>query len=77
MKDYFMEIYGHRVQKITVALPFTCPNINGKKGRGGCIYCYAGSRPPNLDPSKPLKQQIEEGIQKYKRRYKNKTSLRV
>ncbi len=75
LKDYFLEKYGTRVQKITVALPFTCPNIDGTKGRGGCIYCYAGSIPPNLTPTKPLKQQIEEAILRYKRRFKNKKVL--
>jgi len=72
LKDYFLDKYGTRVQKITVALPFTCPNIDGTKGTGGCIYCYAGSIPPNLSPAKPLRQQIEEGILRYKRRFKNK-----
>ena len=72
LRDYFLDKYGTRVQKITVALPFTCPNIDGTKGRGGCIYCYAGSIPPNLTPTKPLRQQIEEAILRYKRRFKNK-----
>ncbi len=75
LKDYFFDKYGTRVQKITVALPFTCPNIDGTKGRGGCTYCYAGSIPPNLSPTKPLRQQIEEAILRYRRRFKNKKLL--
>ncbi|NPB05632.1 MAG: TIGR01212 family radical SAM protein [Aquificae bacterium] len=75
LKDYFLEKFGTRVQKITVALPFTCPNIDGTKGRGGCTYCYAGSIPPNLTPTKPIKRQIEEAILRYKRRFKNKKVL--
>jgi radical SAM protein (TIGR01212 family) len=75
LKDYFVDKYGTRVQKITVALPFTCPNIDGTKGRGGCTYCYAGSIPPNLSPTKPLRQQIEEAILRYRRRFKNKKLL--
>ncbi len=70
LRDYFLEKYGKRVQKITVALPFTCPNIDGTKGRGGCIYCYAGSIPPNLSPTVPLKKQIENAILRYKKRFK-------
>lgn len=75
LKDYFLDKYGTRVQKITVALPFTCPNIDGTKGRGGCIYCYAGSIPPNLSPIVPLKKQIENAIMRYKMRFKNKKVL--
>jgi len=70
LSDYYRDRFGVRVQKITVALPFTCPNIDGSKGRGGCTYCYAGSIPPNLSPERDLKKQIEEGIKRYKRRFK-------
>ncbi len=65
--------FGRRVQKIPVALPFTCPNIDGTKGRGGCIYCYRGSRPAHLSPGVSLREQIEEGIRRGKERYGRKT----
>ncbi len=69
LKDYLKEKYGRRVQKITVALPFTCPNIDGTKARGGCTYCFSGTRPAHLEPYIPLRQQIEEGIRRAKNRY--------
>ena len=69
LKDYFQEKYGKRVQKITVALPFTCPNRDGTKGRGGCTYCYDGSKPSMLTPTVPLEIQIKEGIERAKRKY--------
>lgn len=69
LKDYFREKYGKRVQKITVALPFTCPNRDGTKGRGGCTYCYEGSKPSMLSPTIPLEVQIREGIERAKRKY--------
>ncbi len=69
LKDYLKERYGRRVQKITVALPFTCPNIDGTKARGGCTYCFSGTRPAHLEPYIPLRQQIEEGIKRAKERY--------
>ncbi len=37
--DKMKEIYGKRVIKISLNGGFTCPNIDGKKGFGGCIYC--------------------------------------
>ncbi|HID65886.1 MAG TPA: TIGR01212 family radical SAM protein [Aquificaceae bacterium] len=74
---YAKERFGTRVQKIPVALTFTCPNIDGSKGRGGCIYCYKGSRPAHLEPWTPLKKQIEEGIQRARERYGKKTRFFV
>ncbi len=69
LREYFRKRYGRRVQKITVSLPFTCPNRDGSKGRGGCTFCYEGSRPTLLDPAKPLEVQIEEGIERVRRKY--------
>ena len=31
--------YGGRVYKATVDTGLSCPNIDGCKGRGGCIFC--------------------------------------
>ncbi len=70
---YAKEVFGRRVQKIPVALPFTCPNIDGTKGRGGCIYCYRGSRPAHLSPGISLREQVEEGIRRGKERYGRRT----
>lgn len=42
---------GRRIRKVTLHGGFTCPNLDGTKGRGGCTYCdnrsfspVAGSR---------------------------------
>ena len=36
---YFKKKYGERLQKIVLDAGFTCPNRDGKVGRGGCTYC--------------------------------------
>ena len=69
LKDYFLGRYGRRVQKITVALPFTCPNRDGSKATGGCTFCAEGSKPSFLSSRVPLRRQIEEGIERAKRKY--------
>lgn len=33
---YFKRRYGERLQKIVLDAGFTCPNRDGKVGRGGC-----------------------------------------
>ncbi|MFN3813250.1 MAG: TIGR01212 family radical SAM protein, partial [Aquificaceae bacterium] len=73
LKDYLKERYKRRVQKITVALPFTCPNIDGVKSFGGCTYCSSGTRPAHLKVHVPLREQIREGIRRAKERYGDRT----
>ena len=36
---YNMQKFGERVYKAPINAGFTCPNIDGRRGRGGCIYC--------------------------------------
>ena len=37
--EYYKKKFGERVLKICVDGSFTCPNRDGLKGTGGCIYC--------------------------------------
>jgi radical SAM protein (TIGR01212 family) len=68
---YINQHYGKRVQKVTVDAGFTCPNRDGSLGEGGCIYCNNASFNPGYnDADKSILQQIEEGIEFLKRRYK-------
>ena len=36
---YYKDKYGKKVAKISINGNFTCPNKDGTKGVGGCIYC--------------------------------------
>ena len=38
---YLKERFGKKTVKISLNGGFTCPNIDGTKGTGGCIYCSA------------------------------------
>lgn len=77
LNNYFKGKYKHRVQKITVSLPFTCPNIDGQKGKGGCIYCFDGSIPPFNSREVPLDIQIKQGMEKGKKRYGENTKFLI
>lgn len=35
--------YSKKIYKAVIDLGLTCPNIDGSKGRGGCIFCDGGS----------------------------------
>ncbi|HMK64774.1 MAG TPA: TIGR01212 family radical SAM protein [Thermodesulfobacteriota bacterium] len=37
--SYLFETFGCRVHKITLDAGLTCPNRDGSKGTGGCVYC--------------------------------------
>ena len=37
--SYLRRTFGCRVQKISLDAGLGCPNRDGSKGRGGCIYC--------------------------------------
>lgn len=38
--DYFYKKkYGEKIFKVSLNAGFSCPNIDGKVGYGGCIYC--------------------------------------
>ena len=69
--NYFRNIYGERVQKVTIDAGFTCPNRDGSAGEGGCTYCNNDAfNPSYCHPEKTVKQQIEEGILFHEFRYR-------
>ena len=68
---YFKRKYGERLQKIVLDAGFTCPNRDGKVGRGGCTYCDNAAFHPSYSTSgKSLHQQLDEGIEFHKVRYR-------
>jgi len=66
-----MQQLGTRVQKLTIDAGFTCPNRDGNKGWDGCTYCdNRAFNPSYCTPEKSIQQQIEEGIEFHKKRYR-------
>lgn len=60
--NYFLRTkFGGKVMKISLNGGFTCPNIDGTKGIGGCTYCSSsGSGDFAGDPSLDIHRQFEE-----------------
>ncbi|AJE04236.1 TIGR01212 family radical SAM protein [Geobacter pickeringii] len=55
--------FGCRVSKVNVDGGFTCPNRDGTRGTGGCVYCDNSSfSPGGTLPDKPIEQQMAEGM---------------
>lgn len=69
--QHFKKLFGERVQKISVDAGFTCPNRDGTKASGGCTYCNNDAfNPSYCDPKKLIGQQVQEGIEFHKVRYR-------
>jgi radical SAM protein (TIGR01212 family) len=60
--DYFYKNkFGEKIAKISLNAGFSCPNIDGTVGYGGCIYCSksgSGDFAGNIEDS--LEKQYEE-----------------
>ncbi len=73
---YFKRTFGQRVQKLTIDAGFTCPNRDGRIGTGGCTYCDNNAfNPSYCQAVKPIKQQLEEGVEFHSKRYRRATSF--
>lgn len=61
LTEYYKQKYQAKIAKVSLNASFTCPNKDGKKGYGGCIFCSklgSGDFAGNKD--KPLKEQFIE-----------------
>ncbi len=58
---YLKNRFNSKVFKVSLNAGFTCPNIDGTKGYGGCIYCSkSGSGEHGGNPNKDLTTQFYE-----------------
>ncbi len=42
LNDYLKDTFGEKVYKLALDGGMTCPNRDGTKGTGGCIFCSQG-----------------------------------
>lgn len=55
---YLKQRFGCKVMKISLNCGFTCPNIDGTKGTGGCTYCSEGSGEFAGEPTLSVTEQF-------------------
>ena len=66
---YLRNRFGCRVSKVNVDAGFTCPNRDGSKGTGGCIYCNNVSFSPRDTLAEiPLEEQVAAGMDYHRQR---------
>lgn len=72
LDSYFKNRYGSKVFKVSLNAGFTCPNIDGTKGFGGCTYCSSsGSGDFAGNPSESLETQFKNIVEVMHRKWKN------
>ncbi len=58
--DYYLkERYGGKCVKLALDAGFTCPNIDGRCGSGGCIYCSPRGGGDFAFAGLPLREQYD------------------
>ncbi len=67
---HLKDAFGERVYKVGIDAGFTCPNRDGSKSIGGCIYCYGDRSIQKLVDNASIQQQIREGTAALHRKYK-------
>lgn len=74
LNRYYKEKFGERTLKICVDGGFTCPNRDGTKGKGGCIFCGergSGEHLRNIS----IEEQIQRHLDSYRGKRANKFIL--
>ena len=69
--DYFLKkTYGGKCAKIPLDAGFTCPNMDGKCGVGGCVYCSSrGSGDFAESAALSIREQYEISRQKLSKKW--------
>ena len=62
--------FPYKVQKISVDAGFTCPNRDGRIGRGGCTFCDNNTfNPSYCNKNSSIREQLETGKKFFARKY--------
>ena len=67
--DYFRERFGCKLYKLALDGGMTCPNRDGTKGCGGCIFCSASG---SGDFAEPRRGSVTEQLERAKARVASK-----
>lgn len=76
LNSYLRELFGCRVQKISIDAGLNCPNRDGTISTGGCIYCNErGSGTGSFRLGLSITDQLTRGKIALSKRYKAKKFL--
>ena len=58
LNDYLKNRFGKKMYKLAVTGGFTCPNRDGTKGTGGCIFCSSAGSGDFAERGEDIKAQL-------------------
>lgn len=64
---YLKQRFGGKVAKVSLDIGSTCPNLDGSRGHGGCIYCKSGSASA---VGETIEEQYTHGVEVACRKWK-------
>lgn len=64
---YLKQRFGGKVAKVSLDIGTTCPNLDGSRGHGGCIYCRSGSASA---VGETIGEQYANGVEIARRKWK-------
>lgn len=71
MNDYCREHFGKKLYKLSLDGGFTCPNRDGTKGTGGCIFCSEKGSGDFAESGSDIYEQIEKAKKRVAHKNKN------
>lgn len=72
LTEYLKDKFGERVLKICIDGGFTCPNRDGSKGFGGCIFCSETGSGDHINHNLDITNQVLNYFSSYKSKRANK-----
>ncbi len=72
LNKYLKEKFGERTLKICIDGGFTCPNRDGSKSTGGCIFCSEKGSGEHIKPATSISEQVQNYFTSYKAERANK-----
>lgn len=66
---YYKSKFGEKLYKAVINCGFTCPNIDGSKGSGGCIFCDGGSG--YFTERGTVAEQLEREVRRIRKKHEN------
>ena len=65
---YENRLRGYKLHKAVIDAGFTCPNLDGTRGTGGCIFCSGGSGYFTAPAALSIEAQLARELERLRRR---------
>lgn len=71
LDSFLKQKFGGKIIKLAVDGGFTCPNRDGSKGFGGCIFCSTKGSGDFIPKDASITKQMQKGVELIQNKWKN------